>query len=122
MTILHGTCLLKGNHPPGSDLARECPVAKRERRSTAMARTWAARHKQAKTPPILSETHRDSAPPKNAGNIDRESDTSNTVLRRIGAGRAFKPGRPRLSDAERLQRRRDRDRAHRKGNGGAPAA
>jgi hypothetical protein len=32
------------------------------------------------------------------------------------------PGRPPLSDAERLQRRHDRDRAHRKGNGDAPAA
>lgn len=25
-TILHGTCLLKGKHPPGSKLAKECPV------------------------------------------------------------------------------------------------
>jgi hypothetical protein len=28
-TVIHGTCLLDGKHPPGSKLARECPVLPR---------------------------------------------------------------------------------------------
>jgi hypothetical protein len=32
-TVLHGTCLLNGNHPPGSQLALECPVLRRARRA-----------------------------------------------------------------------------------------
>ena len=31
-TSLHGTCLLDGNHPPGSRYARECPVLRRQRK------------------------------------------------------------------------------------------
>lgn len=31
-TVLHGTCLLNGKHPPGSKLARECPLLRRQRR------------------------------------------------------------------------------------------
>lgn len=31
-SVLHGTCLLKGNHPLGSALARECPVLRRQDR------------------------------------------------------------------------------------------
>ena len=31
-TILHGTCLVNGKHPPGSQLARECPVLRRQKR------------------------------------------------------------------------------------------
>jgi hypothetical protein len=30
-TILHGTCLVNGNHPPDSQLARECPVLQTSR-------------------------------------------------------------------------------------------
>lgn len=29
-TILHGACLLEGNHPKGSQWAKECPVLRRE--------------------------------------------------------------------------------------------
>jgi hypothetical protein len=32
-TVLHGTCLLKGKHPAGSRLARECPVLNAQARS-----------------------------------------------------------------------------------------
>jgi len=31
-TILHGTCLVGGRHEPGSELARECPLLRAERR------------------------------------------------------------------------------------------
>lgn len=54
-TILHGTCLLNGQHPPGSALARECPrnaeaAAKRSARSRKAALTrW--RGRQASPPP-----------------------------------------------------------------------
>lgn len=34
-TVLHGTCLLNGKHPPGSRLARECPVLRRAERLQA---------------------------------------------------------------------------------------
>jgi hypothetical protein len=30
-TVLHGTCLLGGQHPAGSKLARECPVLRRQK-------------------------------------------------------------------------------------------
>lgn len=45
-TILHRTCLLNGQHPPGSDLARECPIPTAEKRSArarkaaSTRRTW----------------------------------------------------------------------------------
>jgi hypothetical protein len=39
--------------------------------------------------------------------------TSETVLRRVAAGRAFRPGRPRVAAAERRQKARERDRAYR---------
>lgn len=31
-SVIHGTCLLKGVHPKGSDLERECPVHRKKRR------------------------------------------------------------------------------------------
>jgi hypothetical protein len=31
-TILHGTCLLAGQHPPGSRYAAECPVVRAQKR------------------------------------------------------------------------------------------
>ena len=43
MTILHGTCLLKGQHPPGSPLAAECPVHRRAARAAASRKGWEAR-------------------------------------------------------------------------------
>jgi hypothetical protein len=52
----------------------------------------------------------DSGSEKTASASPEESGTSNTVLRRIAAGRAFRPGRPRLASVERLRRRRERDR------------
>ncbi len=45
-TVLSGTCLINGHHPPGSDLARECPVLKRQARQEqarkAAGARWAA--------------------------------------------------------------------------------
>jgi hypothetical protein len=32
-SVLHGACLVDGRHPEGSDLARECPVLRRQARS-----------------------------------------------------------------------------------------
>jgi hypothetical protein len=46
MTILHGTCLVNGQHPPGSALARECPVLNAPRRSERAKR--AAQHEDGK--------------------------------------------------------------------------
>jgi len=37
-TILHNTCLLKGQHPAGSDLARECPVNRAVTRRASRSR------------------------------------------------------------------------------------
>jgi hypothetical protein len=31
-TILHGTCLMGGRHEPGSQVARECPVLRAQKR------------------------------------------------------------------------------------------
>jgi hypothetical protein len=50
-TILHGTCLLAGKHPPGSALARECPLAKTARRSAARRQAWLTRKAQTGAPP-----------------------------------------------------------------------
>jgi hypothetical protein len=49
-TILHGTCLLVGQHPPGSALARECPVATAGTRSATRRRAWLTRKVQTGTP------------------------------------------------------------------------
>ena len=48
-TVLHGTCLVAGNHPPRSPLARECPVARAERRTEARRRGWLTRKEQTGT-------------------------------------------------------------------------
>ncbi len=50
-TILHGTCLLAGKHPPGSALAGECPLARAARRSEARRKAWLTRKDQSGTPP-----------------------------------------------------------------------
>jgi hypothetical protein len=42
-TVLHGACLLGGKHPPGSALARECPVLNAQGRSVARRRGWLTR-------------------------------------------------------------------------------
>ena len=39
--------------------------------------------------------------------------TSETVLRRVATGRAFRAGRPRVAAAEQRQKARERDRAYR---------
>jgi len=38
-TVLHGDCLLEGKRPPGSRLARECPVLRRQRRAASRPAT-----------------------------------------------------------------------------------
>ena len=50
-SIVHGTCLLNGHHPPGSDLARECPVHRAARRSEAQRGAWKRRNVKTGTPP-----------------------------------------------------------------------
>jgi hypothetical protein len=50
-TALHGVCLLAGRHPPGSALARECPVAAAPARSQARRRAWLTRKGQSGTLP-----------------------------------------------------------------------
>jgi hypothetical protein len=50
-TVLHGLCLLAGHHPPGSVLARECPVAAAGKRSAARRQAWLTRKAQTGTPP-----------------------------------------------------------------------
>lgn len=44
-TILHGQCLMQGQHPPGSDLAEECPLnpERARRRSEAAKQRWVSR-------------------------------------------------------------------------------
>jgi hypothetical protein len=101
-TILHDRCLLNGHHPPGSELARECPVLRRKR---------------AISPPLCAGTGRDSETPKLAQNLDEESRSSETIKRdsAISRGRANQPGRPRLSLARKRQTGRERQRRHRAG-------
>lgn len=41
--VVFGTCLLNGKHPPGSKLARECPVARAARRTTQAQKAAIAR-------------------------------------------------------------------------------
>jgi hypothetical protein len=42
-TVVHGTCLLNGQHPPGSPLARECPVLTAAKRSAQRRQAWLTR-------------------------------------------------------------------------------
>jgi hypothetical protein len=50
-TVLHGTCLLAGKHPPGSALARECPMAKMAKRAAARRQAWLTRKARLGAPP-----------------------------------------------------------------------
>ena len=43
MTILHGTCLVNGQHPPGSPYAAECPVLRRAARAASRRKGWETR-------------------------------------------------------------------------------
>ena len=95
-TVLHGTCLLKGKHPPGSKLARECPVLRRARRDSEAQNQGAA----------ITLQGRPEAP--SAAPV--ESGTSSTIFRYSRAGRV---GRPRIAVAVQRQKARDRVRAHR---------
>jgi hypothetical protein len=55
-TVLHGTCLLNGKHPPGFKEAKECPVLNRTRRSERAqraARTRARKRLGGETDPKL---------------------------------------------------------------------
>jgi hypothetical protein len=56
-TVLAGTCLLQGKHPPGSPEAAECPILRRqefrERAQKAAAGRWA--------PPRTLSNHPDGA-------------------------------------------------------------
>ena len=94
-TILHGTCLVGGRHPEGSELARECPARRRQER-----RGQGGRYRDSGLPP------EGKSGPTNPG-------TSDTVLRDIATGRAFRPGRPSLALAERRARARERKRRQR---------
>ena len=106
-SVLHGVCLVNGEYRDPK-MARECPVLQRARRrgakSSRSARNEAPRTEIAGSPD----------PPSDAPAI---SDTSETIRRDI-AGRAFRPGRPRLPAAERHRRERERKRRWR---AGAPA-
>jgi hypothetical protein len=42
-SLLHGTCLLGGQHSPGSLYAAECPVHKRAARSASRRKGWETR-------------------------------------------------------------------------------
>ena len=42
-TVLHGTCLLNGKHPAGSQMAKECPVLNASKRSEARKKGWLTR-------------------------------------------------------------------------------
>jgi hypothetical protein len=48
-SIAHGTCLMNGNHPPGSALARECPVRRSAARTLARPEKTAQNRKVART-------------------------------------------------------------------------
>src|SRR5207302_9871789 len=48
-----------------------------------------------------------SGSPKSAHSAPENSETSETVKRPFAVGRGFRPGRPRISRAEKLQRRRE---------------
>jgi hypothetical protein len=41
--LLHGTCLVNGQHSPGSPYAAECPVHKRAARSASRRKAWETR-------------------------------------------------------------------------------
>jgi hypothetical protein len=49
-TILHGVCLLVGKHPPGSVLARECPVLTAQARSDRAKRSAQTRRQRPAKP------------------------------------------------------------------------
>lgn len=54
MTILHGTCLVNGQHPAGSKLARECPVLNAPARSERARRAASTRRERASGGPGAS--------------------------------------------------------------------
>ena len=54
-----------------------------------------------------------SPPPSMPSSGSALTATSETVLRRVATGRAFRPGRPRVAAAEQRQKARQRDRAYR---------
>jgi hypothetical protein len=99
-TVAHGTCLLGGKHPPGSQLARECPVLRRARRRREV--DPGAQNRGAGIPL--------QGRPETPSSAPAESGTSKTIFRR---GRAFRPGRPRVSLVEQRLKARRRDRAYR---------
>ena len=92
---LRGICLLNGQHPPGSQLARECPVLRAKVGSGASKSTSEGGDSRE---PVLAQ--------KRTG----KTESSNTVFR---YSRAKKPGRPKLSIEEQLQRARERARKRR---------
>lgn len=100
-TILHGTCLLNGKHPPGSKLARECPVLRRARRHALRGNAEAQKQGAAITL---------QGRPEGPSSGTTESGTSKTIFRYSRAGR---PGRPRVPALVQRQKARERVRAHR---------
>ncbi len=69
--------------------------------------------KQAKQAPDGTKTYGDSGSPEVAQSTPVNSRSSNTILRDITTGRAFQPGRPRVSRVEQLQKARERVRSYR---------
>ncbi|MBI4346864.1 MAG: hypothetical protein HY553_08410 [Elusimicrobia bacterium] len=59
-SVLHGTCLLDGKHPPGSPWPRECPLVNAGARSERSRR--AARTRRALSPPTATGGLRPSTP------------------------------------------------------------
>ncbi len=96
MTVLHGTCLLNGRHPPGSALGDECPALRRQRRQELR-----------KAGAVI----RIAAPPEIVERTGAESGISNTIIR---DGRANRPGRPRVSAEQKREGARERARAFRR--------
>jgi hypothetical protein len=96
-TVLHGTCLLDGKHPPGSKLARECPVLRRAERLQARENEGACI-----TPYRVTRKGPRLNPPNQA------------LPRRVSVGveRSSPAGHP-YHPAEQREKARERDRAYR---------
>lgn len=109
-SVTHRTCALNGKHT-SEQWAAECLVLGRTVKERLQRFREAKTGFQAPKPPSEG---RDSGPPEMASPAPEKSIGSNTISRRIGTGRAFRPGRPRLGREERLQKRRERDRRARK--------
>ena len=114
-SILHGTCLLGGKHPAGSQLARECPVYRRERRAQRQpqepSESEAATTLQA--PPKPPSQNADNSATFETPNRYTEAPLAE-ARRRLWKTNGF-GGRPRVPLAEQHRKARVRVRRHRAG-------